>query len=78
MVIRGVQIDGLYKLMGKAQVVEMAIASSIIIKYGHMSERGLQLLSNKEFLLRCKSVPLEFCVDCICDTQRRISFSLSQ
>ena len=85
MVIKGVQIGSLYKLMDETQVGEAAVASAKMVsptvwhrRLGYMSERGLQLLSNKEFFLGYKSVPLEFCEDCIYGKQRRISFFLSQ
>ena len=82
---KGVQICDLYKLMGETQVEEAAVASSKMVSptvwhrcLGHISEHGLQLLSNKELLSRFKSVPLEFYEDCIYGKQKRISFSLSQ
>ena len=85
MVIKEVQIGSLYKLVGETQVGEATVAILKMVsptvwhrRLGHMSERGLQLLSNKDLLPGFKSVPLEFCEDCIYGKQRRISFSLSQ
>ena len=85
MVIKGVQIDSLYKLMGETHVGEAGGASSRMVSptvwhrhLGHMSECGLQLLSNKELLPGFKSAPLEFYEYCIYGKQRRISFSLLQ
>ena len=84
MVIKGVQIGGLYKLMDETQVGEAVVSSAKIVFsmvwhqcLGYMSECGLQLLSNMELLPRYKSVPLKFCEDCIYSKQRRISFSFS-
>ena len=72
MVIKGVQIGSLYKLMDETQVGEAAVASAKMVsptvwhrRLGYMSERGLQLLSNKELLSGCMSAPLEFCIGCI-------------
>ncbi|KAL6327382.1 hypothetical protein AAG906_019072 [Vitis piasezkii] len=43
-------------------------------RLGHMSEKGLQVLSKKELLAGIKGTPLKTCVHCFHGKQNRISF----
>ena len=43
-------------------------------RLGHMSEKGLQVLSKKELLAGIKGTPLKTCVHCFHGNQNRISF----
>ena len=42
--------------------------------FGHISEKGLQVLSKKELLARIKGMPLKTFVHCFHGKQNRISF----
>ena len=46
-------------------------------RLGHMSEKGMQILSKKEFLPGMKGTPLKTCVHCLAGKQHRVSFRSS-
>ena len=46
-------------------------------RLGHMSGKGLQILSKKEFLPGMKGTPLKTCVHCLAGKQHRVSFRSS-
>ena len=43
-------------------------------RLGHMSERGMHILAEKDFQLEVKGIHLEKCVDCLAAKQNRIAF----
>ena len=43
-------------------------------RLGHMSEKGLRILSKNEVLPGMKGTPLQTCVDCIMRKQHRVAF----
>ena len=47
------------------------------LKLGHMSERGLKILSNRKLLPGLKSISLSFCEHCVTSKQHRLKFSRS-
>ncbi|XP_020266669.1 uncharacterized protein LOC109842176 [Asparagus officinalis] len=46
-------------------------------KLGHMSERGLKILSDQKLLPRLNSVALPFCKHCVTSKQHRMKFNTS-
>ncbi|KAH9655417.1 Integrase catalytic domain-containing protein [Citrus sinensis] len=47
------------------------------LKFGHMSEQGLKILSERKLLSGLKSVSLPFCEYCVTSKQHRLKFSRS-
>ncbi|GAV69956.1 gag_pre-integrs domain-containing protein [Cephalotus follicularis] len=85
-IMKGKKIDGLYQLQGNAVLGTATVASSSRdkdadttrfwhIRLGHMSERGLQILSKKGLLAGVKSGKLDFCEHCVYGKQCRVKFS---
>ncbi|GAV58366.1 LOW QUALITY PROTEIN: gag_pre-integrs domain-containing protein, partial [Cephalotus follicularis] len=73
-IMKGKKIDGLYQLQGNTLLGTAAVASSDKdantsrlwhMRLGHMSERGLQILSKKGLLTGVKSGKLNFCEHCV-------------
>jgi len=40
----------------------------------HMSEKRMKVMLSKDKLPRLKSIDLDFCEDCVCKKQQRVSF----
>ncbi|GAV72885.1 gag_pre-integrs domain-containing protein [Cephalotus follicularis] len=85
--MKGKKIDGLYQLQGNIVLGTAAVASSLgdkdadttrlwHMRLGHISERGLQILSKKGLLARVKSGKLDFCEHCVYGKQFRVKFSI--
>ncbi|GAV63313.1 gag_pre-integrs domain-containing protein, partial [Cephalotus follicularis] len=85
-VMKGKKFYGLYLLQGNTVLGTAAVASSSVDKdadttrlwhmhLGHMSERGLQILSKKGLLDGMKSGKLDFCELCVYEKQCRVKFS---
>ena len=77
----------LYILKGETlEEAQAAVASKKTIeestmlwhkKLGHMSERGLKILSEHGFLPSLTNVPLPFCEHCVTSKQHRLKFGTS-
>ncbi|XP_073153536.1 uncharacterized mitochondrial protein AtMg00300-like [Henckelia pumila] len=77
----------LYVLLGKThKETELAIASigsgeeSTVLwhrKLGHMSERGMKILSERKLLPGLTKVTLPFCEHCVTSKQHRLKFGTS-
>jgi transposase InsO family protein len=83
-VAKGELIGSLYKLIGETLNGEAAVASgsteSTMIwhrRLGHISERGLQILSKRGLLPGIKFTSFEFCEDCLYGKQHRLPFPSS-
>ncbi|GAV85826.1 gag_pre-integrs domain-containing protein/UBN2_2 domain-containing protein, partial [Cephalotus follicularis] len=75
-IMKGKKIDRLYQLQGNTVLGTATVASSSgdkdadttrlwHMRLGHMSERGLQILSKKGLLAGVKSGKLDFCEHCV-------------
>ncbi|XP_073130870.1 uncharacterized mitochondrial protein AtMg00300-like [Henckelia pumila] len=77
----------LYVLMGEIhKEAELAIASigsgeeSTVLwhrKLGHMSKRGMKIISERKLLSGLKKVTLPFCENCVTSKQHRLKFDTS-
>jgi len=72
----------LYKLTGRIIISDASTATEKKdtkrlwhIRLGHMSERGLQALYNKDALLGIKYCKFYLCNFCIMGGQRKVAFS---
>ena len=77
--------DGLYTLAGST-IIGSVNASTVQLsnddkeklwhmRLGHMSARGLEMLSNRNLLNGEKIGTLEFCEHCVLGKQKKVSFS---
>ncbi|GAV83405.1 gag_pre-integrs domain-containing protein [Cephalotus follicularis] len=84
-IMKGKKIDGLYQLQGNTVLGTATVASSSGDKdadttrlwhmhLGHMSERGLQIMSKKGLLAGVKSGKLHFCEHCVYVKHSRVKF----
>lgn len=81
-VIRGDKIaNNLYRLIGDTLLGGVAAVSEEDttrlwhMRLGHMSQKGLEVLSKRDLLGSIKVSKLEFCEDCVFGKQHRLSFS---
>jgi hypothetical protein len=80
---RGKKINTLYKtetrlVKGDVNVVENETSTELWHKrFGHMSEKGLQVLAKKQLLPNIKGTSLMPCTHCLVGKQRRVSFHKS-
>ena len=84
--MKGNKVDGLYFLQGSTVTSSVAVSSSDDsdsdttthlwhIWLGHMSERGMTILSKRGLLCDQKAGSLEFCEHCVFRKQCRVKFS---
>ncbi|GAV71062.1 gag_pre-integrs domain-containing protein [Cephalotus follicularis] len=84
--MKGRKIDGLYQLQRNTVLGTAAVASSSgdkdadttrlwHMRLGHISERGLQILSKTSLLAGVKSGKPDFCEHCVYGKQCRVKFS---
>ena len=85
MILNGEWITNLYKMIRSIIVSDTSATTDKKdttrfwhTRLGHMSERGLQALHNKDALLGIKYCILDLCKFCIMSRQRRVAFSISQ
>ena len=72
-VMKAEKVGNLYRLKGSTQVSEATIVSEKAEegsrlwhqRLGHMSEKGLQVLTNRKLLPDLKSLRLDFCKHCV-------------
>ncbi|KAK2970349.1 hypothetical protein RJ640_003619 [Escallonia rubra] len=84
-VMKGLKKNSLYLLQGSIVTGAAATASSSDIdsdttklwhmRLGHMSERGMDVLSNQGLLGSKKTIKLDFCEHCVFGKQCRVKFS---
>jgi hypothetical protein len=43
-------------------------------RFGHMSEKGMQILHKRNFLPYLKQIDLDFCEHCVCGKHKRVRF----
>jgi len=85
-IMRGKRVGNLYFLQGSTVTGSVSIASSDPtsdvnvtklwhMRLGHMSERGMTILSKRDLLCGQCTSSLEFCEHCVFGKQKRLSFS---
>jgi hypothetical protein len=84
-VMKGNKVDGLYLLQGSVIIGSAAVSSSDDsdsdttrlwhMRLGHMSERGMTILSKRGLLCDQKTGSLDFCEHCVFGKQCRVKFS---
>ncbi|KAJ8633371.1 hypothetical protein MRB53_026707 [Persea americana] len=82
--MRGNRVGNLYVLSGNIVTGKAALSSSNDHEYastrlwhlrlGHMSEKGLTILSNQNFLCGTKTSKVDFCERCIFEKHQKVSF----
>ena len=84
-ILKRERIANLYKMSGSIIVGDASLTTEKedttrfwYIRLGHMSERGLQVLHNKDALSGIKYYKLDLCKFCIMGRQSRVAFSTSQ
>ncbi|RVW63516.1 Retrovirus-related Pol polyprotein from transposon TNT 1-94 [Vitis vinifera] len=90
-VMKGRLQHGIYTLMGSSVLGTAAVSSSMAIdsvekkdnctelwhrRLGHMSEKGLSILSKQGLLSGAETGKLKFCETCVMGKQRRVKFSM--
>ena len=83
-VMKGKKINGLYTLQGSTIIGAIVVSTSESIiettrlwhmRLGHMSEKGLTILSKRGLLDGQKTGELNFCEHCVFGKQCRVKFS---
>jgi hypothetical protein len=84
-VMKGNKVDGLYLLQGSVIIGSAAVSSSNDsdsdttrlwhMRLGHVSERGMTILSKRGLLCDQKTGSLDFCEHCVFGKQCRVKFS---
>jgi hypothetical protein len=83
-VMKGRKVGTLYVLEGSTVTGTAAVASSMTesdttrlwhMRLGHMSERGMDLLSKRGLLCGLITGKLDFCEHCVLGKQKRVAFS---
>ncbi|RVW79759.1 Retrovirus-related Pol polyprotein from transposon TNT 1-94 [Vitis vinifera] len=89
-VMKGRLQHGIYTLMGSSVLGTAAVSSSMAIdsvekkdnctelwhrRLGHMSEKGLSILSKQGLISGAETGKLKFCETCVMGKQRRVKFS---
>ncbi|RVW35322.1 Retrovirus-related Pol polyprotein from transposon TNT 1-94 [Vitis vinifera] len=90
-VMKGRLQHGIYTLMGSSVLGTAAVSSSMAIdsvekkdnctelwhrRLGHMSEKGLSILSKQGLISGAETGKLKFCETCVMGKQRRVKFSM--
>ncbi|XP_026440691.1 uncharacterized protein LOC113339671 [Papaver somniferum] len=82
--MKGTRVNGLYTLQGTTVTGDATVCSSISeyettklwhMRSGHMSERGLDVLSKQGLLCGHKTGKLDFCEHCVFGNRCRVMFS---
>ncbi|VFQ89135.1 unnamed protein product [Cuscuta campestris] len=76
---RGKKQNSLYVMQarvcsGDANVADDASGDLWHKRLGHMSQKGMQILSRKDYLPDISGMPLNSCVDCLAGKQHRVAF----
>ena len=45
-------------------------------RLSHMSQKGMQMLAEKELLLEVRNMHMEKCIDCLAGKQNKVAFAL--
>ncbi|GAV78417.1 gag_pre-integrs domain-containing protein [Cephalotus follicularis] len=85
-VMKGNKINHLYHLQGSTVIGSADVSSSSVseddktkqwhMRLGHMSERGLTILSKRGLLCGEQTTPLEFCEHRVIGKQSRVRFNI--
>jgi hypothetical protein len=84
-IMKGNKVDGLYFLQGNTVTCSTTVSYSDDLdsdttrlwhmRFGHMSERGMTILSKRGMLCDKKIGSLDFCEHCVFEKQCRVKFS---
>jgi GAG-pre-integrase domain len=65
--------------MDSTTIVESTLDADVIklwhMRFGHMSERGMNILGKRDLLCGQCTYNMEFCEHCVFDKQKKLSFS---